>query len=392
MTGKSIRLLGLLLFLSLALPAPAAGQEPDTDSLIQQQLQALDITELEAFVDEVDREVGEYLPDLSLPGIIQDLQEGKLSFNLGDMLQGLLRYIFRELLANSSLLGELIVLAVVAAVLQNLQAAFQKNTISNLAHAVVFLVLIVLAVSSFTVAINTGRQAIDEMVSFIHAILPVLLTLMASLGAVASASLLHPFVLGAISVLGGVIKNVIFPLIYLAAVLGIVTRITDRVPASRLAGFAKDIATAGMGLILTIFLGVMVIQGVTGAAGDGLALRTVKYATGAFIPVVGKTLTDAVEVVASTSLLLKNAVGMVGAVVITAISIFPALKILSLVVIYKLAAALVQPLGDDRIAASLDSMGNSLVLVFAAVIAVGLMFFLALAIIVGLGNFTVMLR
>lgn len=383
---------GLLLIILCLLPAPAQAAEADTDFLIQQQLQALDFSEVESFLEEVDKEAGAYLPDLSLPGIIRGIREGEIGFSLGDIFQGLLRYLFHELIANSSLLGELIVLAVVCAVLQNLQTAFERNTVSHLAHAVVFLVLIVLAVSSFTIAVNTGRQTIDEMVSFVQAILPVLLTLMASLGAVTSAAILHPFVLGAITVLGGLIQNIIFPLIYLAAVLGIVTRITDRVPASRLAGLAKDVATAGIGLSLTAFLGVLVIQGVAGAAGDGLALRTAKYATGAFIPVVGKTLTDAVEVVASTSLLIKDAVGLIGAIVITVISLFPALKILSLVVIYKLAAALVQPLGDDRIAASLDSMGNSLVLVFAAVIMVGLMFFLALAIIVGLGNFTVMLR
>lgn len=383
-----------LVFLAFMLWFPVAvwAQEVTPDSLIQQQLHSLDLSQTQSFLDELDREVGEYLPDLSLEGMIQAVREGELRFSLGGILAGFARYLFRELLADSHLLGQLLILAVVAAVLQNLQAAFEQNTVSRTAYTVVFLVLLTLAMSSFTVAVNTGRDTIENMTSFIYSILPVVLTLMASVGGLVSASLLHPMVLGAIGVLTTVVKDVVFPLIYLAAILGIVTRITDRVPVSRLAGLAKDIATAATGITLTIFLGLLVIQGLAGTAADSLTLRTAKYMTGAFIPVVGKVLTDAVEVVAGTSLLLKDAVGLLGALAIVGLSIFPGLKILSLVVIYKLAAALVQPFGDSRIAEALDFMGNSLVLVFASVIAVGLMFFLMLAIMVGLSNITVMLR
>ncbi|TDA67786.1 MAG: stage III sporulation protein AE [Clostridia bacterium] len=382
----------LILTAVILVPAAARAQEVTPDSLLQQQLNSLDMAQVQSFLDEIDREVGEYLPDLSLGAMIRAVREGQLHFSLRDILAGLARYLFRELLADSHLLGQLLILAILAAVLQNLQAAFEQNTVSQTAYTVVFLVLITLAMSSFTVAVTTGRETIANMTGFIYAILPVVLTLMASVGGIVSASLLHPMVLGAIGVLTTVVTDIVFPLIYLAAILGIVTRITDRVPVSRLAGLAKDIATAAAGITLTLFLGLLVIQGLAGTAADSLTLRTAKYMTGAFIPVVGKVLTDAVEVVAGTSLLLKDAVGLVGALAIVGLSVFPALKILSLVVIYKLSAALVQPFGDSRIADSLDFMGNSLILVFAAVIAVGLMFFMVLAIIVGLGNITVMLR
>lgn len=384
----------VLVFLAFTLwfPAAAWAEETTQDTLIQQQLNSLDMSRIQSFLDEVDREAGEYLPELSLGTMIQALREGELHFNLGEILSGFARYLFRELLADSRLLGQLLILAVVAAVLQNLQAAFERNAVSQVAYAVVFLSLLTLAMTSFTVAVNTGRETIEGMTNFIYALLPLVLTLMAAVGGVVSASLLHPMVLGAIGVLATVVKDVVFPLIYLAAILGIVTRITDRVPVSRLAGLAKDIATAAAGITLTLFLGVLVIQGLAGTVADTLTLRTAKYMTGAFIPVVGKVLIDAVEVVAGTSLLLKDAVGLLGALAIVGLSIFPALKILSLVVIYKLAGALVQPFGDSRIADSLDFMGNSLVLVFAAVVAMGLMFFMMLAIMVGLSNVTVMLR
>ncbi len=91
-------------------------------------------------------------------------------------------------------------------------------------------------------------------------------------------------------------------------------------------------------------------------------------------------------------MLLKNAVSLVGVIAIVLIVLLPAIKILSLVIIYRLAAALIQPFGEGPIAAMLQSLAGSLLMVFGAVSAVGLMFFIALTIIAGLGNFTVLLR
>jgi stage III sporulation protein AE len=92
------------------------------------------------------------------------------------------------------------------------------------------------------------------------------------------------------------------------------------------------------------------------------------------------------------SLLLKNAIGLTGVLVLGAIVIFPVLKILAIAVIYRLAAAMLQPIGNNLIADTLEDMAGSLFLAFAAVASVAIMFFLTVVIIVGAANFTVMLR
>jgi stage III sporulation protein AE len=68
------------------------------------------------------------------------------------------------------------------------------------------------------------------------------------------------------------------------------------------------------------------------------------------------------------------------------------LKILSLVIVYKVAAAVTQHFGEEQLAEALDGIGGALTLVFACVAVTGLIFFLAIAVIVLLGNLTVALR
>ena len=74
------------------------------------------------------------------------------------------------------------------------------------------------------------------------------------------------------------------------------------------------------------------------------------------------------------------------------ICVWPLLKILALIVVIKLTGALIQPMGDDRMAKCLDMMGNNLLLIFGAVLTAALMFFLGITMIIGVGNATVMLR
>lgn len=379
-----------ILFMAQAVCAQEEGKDP-SEASIESQLASVDLSKLQEFIDEIDKDIGTYVPDFTIQGVIEDLRSGKLDLNFTGFLKGMLEYLFHELVAHSSLLGRLVVLAVICAILYNLLDAFEGST-GQLAHTIVYLLLITVALGSFTAAVKVGNEAITNMVSFVQALLPVLLTLLAAIGGVSSAAILHPFIIAALGLLGTLIKDFIFPLVYLSAVLGIVNHISDRVKVSRLASLLKQVSVTSLGVFLTMFVGFLGLQGVAGAVADSVTLKTAKFMTGAFVPVVGKMLADAAEVVLGTSLLIKNAVGIVGIVILFIMCLFPVIKIIAMVLVYRVAAALVQPIGDARVAEALDTMAGMLTLVFASVAAVGLMFFLAVAVIVGLGNINVMLR
>jgi len=380
------------LLMLLALSAPAFSMPSTAVPAGDNPLLAQTVEELETFLREIDRELAQAIPEFSLSRLFHSLKEGKVDLSAGAVLQGVLQFVFRELLANSRLLGQLIVLAVLAAVLQNVQAAFENATISKLANAVIFLALMSLALVSFHRVTATGKAAIEQMVQFVQALLPVLVTLMAGLGSLSTASLIHPVILTALSLISTMTVNVVFPMIYLAAVLTIVNQVSEQFQVTQLAKLIKDLSLALLGLFLTVFIGILSIQGVAGAVADGVALRTAKFLTGSFVPVVGKAFSDALEAVVGTSLLLKNAVSLAGLAVIVCLCLLPAVKILSMALIYRLAAALVQPFGGSSIAGMLDSLAGVLFTVFGAVATVGLMFFMVVTIVAGLGNYSVLLR
>ena len=371
--------------------AETTSTEESSDNDLENQLQQLDLSQLQQFIDQIDKEVGAYVPDFSFDKVIADIRKGDLDLNFIGFLKGLTEFFFHELITHVSLLGRLVVLAVICAVLHNLVDALDGST-GKLAYTIAYLVLMAIALGSFTGAVKIAGNAVEQMVNFVQALLPVLLTLLAAIGGISSAALLHPFIIAALGLLGTLIKDFVFPVIYFAAVLGIVNHISDRFKVSRLSGLLKQVGIASLGIFLTLFIGFLGLQGVAGAVADSVALKTAKFMTGTFVPVVGKMFADAVEVVLGTSLILKNAIGLVGIIILFVLCAFPVVKIIAMVIVYRLAAALVQPIGDSNVAEALDTMAGMLTLLFGAVASVGLMFFIAVAVIVGLGNFNVMLR
>ncbi len=395
----SIVLLFIVVASFLLIPSvqasPPQEENPIVESGIQDmvdsQLESLNLDELKGFWEDIMDEYGGFLPE-SQKGSLYDFVKGEKEFSLKEWFSGALKYTFHEFLANGKLLGTLVMLTVFSMFLQSLQNAFESGTISKVAYAVIFMVLVIIALNSFHVAVTYALDAIRTMTSFIMALIPLLLALIAASGGLVSAAFFHPIILFLMNISGVFIQYVVLPLLFLATLLSVVSALSDQYKVTQLANLLRNGSIALLGLFFTVFLGVISVQGASAAVTDGITLRTAKFITGNFIPVIGRMFTDATDTVLSASVLLKNTVGIVGVAILLIIVAFPALKILIVSLIYQFAAAILQPLGGGPIIKCLDIIGKSIIYVFAALSIVSLMFFLSITVIVAAGNLTIMVR
>ncbi|MFB5084059.1 stage III sporulation protein AE [Symbiobacterium thermophilum] len=385
----------VLLLLAVALTAlPASAEGPAAPGgLLWEQAAALDTSAIERFLDEVNRTWEGYGPQITLGDFLRlSSGEDSPSLSAGAILQGLLRYLVREVLANADLLMKLVVLAITAAVLGQMQSAMGADAAGSVAYWVIYLVLVGLAITGFGLAVGAARQVMESLNAFMLAVLPTLLTVLIALGGAATAAIFQPLMVTMLNVTSTVMVNVVFPLAFLAAVLDIVSGLHEKYRLSNLAHLLRQGATVTLGATGTVFLGTVAVKGAAGAVADGLSVKAAKFVTGSFVPVIGKTLADATDLIVGSSLLLKNALGMLGATAIFFIVAFPLLKILSISWVYQVAGALVQPAGAGEIARMLTTMAKSLYMLFAAVGMVALMFFISVVVIVGSANVAVMVR
>jgi len=389
--NQKIKILFLLVLLGLLfLPNSVQASTPQ-DSLVQTQIEKLGLDDIKIYWEQVVTEYGGVLPE-SQKGSLYDFVTGEKKLSLKEWLLGFIKYLFYEIIANGKLLGTLIMLTIFSTFLQTLQNSFEKSAVSKVAYALVYMVLIIIALNSFRLAIQYTEEAISTMTNFILALIPLLLALIASSGGLASAAFFHPLILFLMNTSGMLIQYIVLPLLFLSALLGIVSTLSSEYKVTQLAQLLRNISIGLLGSFLTIFLGVISVQGASAAVADGVTVRTAKFITGNFIPVVGRMFTDATDTVISASVILKNTVGIVGVVILLLLAAFPAIKVLAIAFIYKIAAALLQPIGGGPVITCLDVISKSVIYIFAALAIVSLMFFLSITVIIAAGNLTMMVR
>ncbi|WP_254391684.1 stage III sporulation protein AE [Terribacillus sp. DMT04] len=374
-------------------PASVVAQmnQPEEEQAAITAFENLPTEELTGYWEMLSDKYGDYIPELEKGSLLEFIQnQGDLSIE--SWLKGLFEYLLYELLLNGKLLGTLILLSLFSSILQTIQTAFNKGSISKVAYLIVSMVLLTLLLNSFRLSVNYAMEAINGMSDFMLALIPLLLGLMASFGSLTAVAFFHPIIVFLIHASGLLIAKVIIPLFLMSALLHLVSTINKEYPVTQLADLLKNIALWLLGIFFSVFLGVISVQGAVTAVQDGVAMKTAKFVTGNFIPVIGRMFTDATDTVLSASLLLKNAIGIVGVLIVLAIALFPAIKILAIALIYKLAAALLQPLGDGPIIKSMQVMSKFILYIFACLLVVAFMFFIAIVIIVASSNVTLMLR
>ena len=197
--------------------------------------------------------------------------------------------------------------------------------------------------------------------------------------------------LGAVSIIASIIKNLVFPLILFSFTIGIISNISEKVQFSQLSELIRQIIVGIVAGALTIFIGIITMFGI-GSKVDGITIRTAKFAVDNLVPIVGKFLSDAVETVVSCSAILKNGIGLIGLFALFLICIIPLIKIIVLIFSYKIIGAISQPIASENIINFFNEVGKALVLVMIGVLSVAIMFFITIAIVVELGNATIMLR
>lgn len=392
---KKIVSLVLLILIVLLLPNKAITEDDNSlslEGLIQKQLESLNVDQLENLVNDISSNTEEMFFKIDFSKMITSLIKGEKVFDEEKIITGIFKLIFREVVANSELLAKLLILSIICSVLTNLQSAFEKDTVGEIAFYVCYIILISLSIKSFVIAMQITWNAINNMVILMQTLLPILLVLLVAVGGITSSSLFKPIILGTLSIISTLIRDGILPLVLYSTIIGIICKISSRIQITKISSLIRQISVGIMGISLTIFIGIISIQGATASKVDGVTIRTAKFAVDKFVPIVGKFLSDIMETVVGCSVVLKNAVGAIGMISLFLICIIPIIKILSLILIYKIAGALIEPMTNSRIVDCLSEISKSLVMLLAIVTSVGVMFFIAVTIIIGAGNATAMLR
>ena len=348
--------------------------------------QQLEITNLYDYISNVKTKY-EIFNDMQPKTFVEQfVKTGQGGFSFKNISNYVIKYTFKEVISSMELIGSLMIIALICALLSNLQSAFSKESLSNIAYFACYGVMIIMITKSFYIVVELAKNTIVSMSNFMAALIPVLMMLLASVGGFAEATLLDPVIMGFATVSSKIYVDIIIPIIFMSFVLQFVSNISPDYKIKNLTKLLKQAALWIQGIVMTVFIAVITLRSIAAKTLDQVTIKTAKFAVDTFVPVVGKCLSDAISTVAGYSLLLKSAISGLGLIVLIVIVLLPIVKLLIMAFMYKMAAALIEPISDSRTVDCINSVGDSILLLMSCVISVSVMFFIMVAIVAATGK------
>ena len=275
------------------------------------------------------------------------IMEGKQVFSVSEMWKKVYDTAISEIRANLSAVSLIFALSLLYSVFSTAQTGFKSG--ANAAFLVVYMIIAGVLVSAFGEISKLGISLIESTTLFLNSVIPLLGTaIIASAGAGVFGALV-PQILTFSNLSCNIIKNIGLPAVYFSFALGLIGNISPNFSFAPLSKVIRGAAIWVVSGVVTLFSAVISVSGISAGSLNSVALRGAKFAVSGIVPVLGSILSDSIEAVAGGTSLLKNAVGAAGILFVIISVLYPIIKIAAVILIYKLAAAVLSSFCDKRI-------------------------------------------
>lgn len=380
------KILGLILILLLSFTSISFAEDSsnnedyeDTkdniDLYIDNQLSKINIDEVEKYVKDDN-----VVKNVDLKTYIKELIRGET--NLLDLFDKnkIKTAALSEIKTSIKIATSILVLALLSSIIKSLENSFSSKGITTVTNYIVFITVVTLTLVSFRDILSLCYTTIENIMGLVNVIIPIMISLLVLVGFPITSTALNPIFIGGIAAINIIFKKFIFVAISIAFAILVVNNLTNNIKLNRLSSFIKQINIVALGAVFTLYLGLVSIQGLYVTSFDKFTVKTAKFAVGNFIPVVGGFVSDSVDILLSSSQLIKNVFGGVGLVILVGICLIPIIKILSVILVYKVCSIAIEPVGEDNISSFLNEVANLMIIILATIIAVTIMFFVTIAI------------
>ncbi len=364
----------------------------EIEDSIEAAISAADLHALESYYNEYAQTLAPLTGGRDFKSFLMMLAEGGADFDMSDIFAMAFGAMFDGVKKSIPAIIQIIIIGLLFSVISHFKPSFGQTGVSKAAQTAQFVIVGAITVSVLTSAFGIGVNAIQSMTAFTKELFPLLIALLTALGGITSASILSPATVFLTTGISIFFSDFIMPLIIVLTVFTLIGNFSSSVKLSGFCSLIKSVIKWSVGICSTIFIGIISLQGLLGSTFDGLSIKTAKYAIDKFVPIIGGMVSGSVEVLISSSLLIKNAVGVAGILIVAGIAIAPVFAILAHYFLFKLCAAVLEPAAGENMGKLMQGAADVMLMLFTAVLASAVMFFITIGVIVGAGNSNVMLR
>ena len=243
---------------------------------------------IEDFINESKEYSGEFFEDIDIGEMLDNAINGKI--NNSELINKILNLFGSELRSTIKTIVSILIIIIIHSILKSISENLENENIGKLIYYVQYILIVTIIMGNFSEIIGLVKETANNLIGFMNALIPMLMALMIYTGTITTSSVIEPIILFIINFIGNMIETIIIPLVLVFTSLIIISKISDKVQINKLANFLKSGIVWFLGIVLTIFVGIVSLEGTMTASVDGITAKATKAVVSSAVPVVRKNI------------------------------------------------------------------------------------------------------
>lgn len=358
--------------------------ENELSENIKNQLASLDTSQLDKILQEISNNaiIGD---SQTFAQKISEIINGDLSLDINSFGNYLFDIFIKDIVDFLPYMCLIIAIAVLYSMVNASQNGKSRG-INDVIHFVCFGAIVVIIFVWVVKLMNLTTSTIGSIKTQMELIFPLLLTIMTALGGSVSINVFQPAMAILSSTVVSVFVNILIPIFIFSLVFIVISNLTTTFKFNKFADFFSSSFKWIMGIVLMLFTSFVSIQGIMAGSIDSISIKTAKYTIKSAVPIIGGFLSDGINLIMASSVLIKNAIGVGGLLILLITMLLPVIKIIVFSFLMKLGGAILEPIADSRVSNFVASMAKAIQSLVAVILGIAFMYFILIALVMCSAN------
>lgn len=256
--------------------------------------------------------------------------------------------LFKQIKSSATSVTTLFVIIVVMAILTNLQLDKDSDVV-KISRLIIVMCVGAILLKNYIEIVQIFNNIIKILSNSMQVVAVFLTGILVASGKITSVGIIQPLLLFVASLICVVTQYIVVPFFTISIAINIISKISTDIKLDKMSGIFRKSSLCIFSSIIAIFVLILSMETTITKSIDGIYFKTTQNIVSDVVPVVGKFLSDSLDTVLGATELIGKAGGIIALIVTILIVSVPVIKIFVVFALYKILAALSEPINEDKI-------------------------------------------
>ena len=327
----------------------------------------------------------EGIDELDFRELVERMLDGE-EIDKGWLLNKIFSAVFSEVREFRGTLIQIVILCIVFAILYNFANVFENPSVTDISFYMVYILLLILLMKSFFVLRDVSVMAISRVMMFLKVVIPLFTASMVFSGQITTAAGFYDMTFLLIYGMEWMMQRLVIPGIQIYVTLELMNYLTGEEMFSKMTSLIKSGILWIVKCLFTVVVGINVVQNLLTPVIDTFKSGLIAKTAG-MMPGLGTSINAVTEIMVGSGIIIKNGIGMAAIVVLLVLCAGPMIKVWVMTFLYKLLAAMMQPVADKRMIGCIAGTGDGGSLLCKVVVTTTVLFLVTIAMVTAATTF-----